>query len=473
MKIKYNDVDDGVISELKSIFGDEHVITEEDSLVSYSHDEYALEDVRHFPDAVVRPSSTEEVAAVVRLCNEKRIPLTARGGGTGLCGGCVPSHGGIVMVFDRMNRVLEIDRKNLIAVVEAGVRLMEFYPSVESEGLFFPPHPGDETACFGGLVATNAGGARAVKYGVIRNYIRGLEVVTPQGEIVTLGGKFLKDSSGYSLMHLLIGSEGTLGIVTKVYMTLMPPPKIMYTLVAAYDKLQDAIDTVPSLIREKIIPMAIEFVDRETIVFSAESLQLDWPFSMGRAYVIMMIDGSSFDEIAGLCEEIQKICSEHKALDVLVADTPQKQRDILKIRSSIYEVMKEHVLEILDITVPRAAIADFVVDVQEVAEAFNMWLLTYGHAADGNVHIQIMKSRCEGGGWVEIEGWEKSYQPIREKLHALGKKYEGIPSGEHGIGIVKKGVLKSFLDEAHIDMMRSIKQSLDPNGILNPGKVFD
>ena len=226
MKIKYNDVDDGVISELKSIFGDEHVITEEDSLVSYSHDEYALEDVRHFPDAVVRPSSTEEVAAVVRLCNEKRIPLTARGGGTGLCGGCVPSHGGIVMVFDRMNRVLEIDRKNLIAVVEAGVRLMEFYPAVESEGLFFPPHPGDETACFGGLVATNAGGARAVKYGVIRNYIRGLEVVTPQGEIVTLGGKFLKDSSGYSLMHLLIGSEGTLGIVTKVYMTLMPPPKI-------------------------------------------------------------------------------------------------------------------------------------------------------------------------------------------------------------------------------------------------------
>ena len=156
-----------------------------------------------------------------------------------------------------------------------------------------------------------------------------------------------------------------------------------------------------------------------------------------------------------------------------MADTPQKQRDILKIRSSIYEVMKEHVLEILDITVPRAAIADFVADVQEVAEAFNMWLPTYGHAADGNVHIQIMKSRCEGGRWVEIEGWEKSYQPIREKLHALGKKYEGIPSGEHGIGIVKKGVLKSFLDEAHIDMMRSIKQSLDPNGILNPGKVFD
>lgn len=473
MEGTYGRVDEDVLSELMRIVGEGHVITDREALVDYSHDEYALEDIRHSPDAAVRPSSTEEVAAVARLCNEKHIPLTARGGGTGLCGGCVPLRGGIVMVFDRMNRILEIDTKNLIAVVEAGVRLTEFYPAVESEGLFFPPHPGDETACFGGLAATNAGGARAVKYGVLRNYIRGLEVVTAEGGVVTLGGKFLKDSSGYSLMHLMVGSEGTLAVVTRVYLTLMPPPKVMYTLVAVYDDLQDAVDTVPDLIRNKIIPMAIEFVDRETIVISAESLRIDWPFPSGRAYILLMVDGSSFDEVAGLCGEIQKICSDHRALYVRVADTPQRQRDILKIRSSIYEVMKEHVLEILDITVPRAAVAQFVADVQEVAEEFRTWLPAYGHAADGNVHIQIMKSRCEGGEWVEIEGWEESYRPIRKKLHDLGKKYHGIPSGEHGIGIVKKGVLLSFLDEAHIEMMRRIKRALDPNNILNPGKVFD
>ena len=472
-KKNYNRPDDGMLRALREIVGEQDVVTDSERMVDYSHDEYALEDIRRFPDVVVKPRSTEAVSRVVRLCNEKNVSLTPRGGGTGLCGGCVPLLGGVVMTLENMNKILEIDTDNLMASVEAGLRLMDFYPVVEGKGLFFPPHPGDETATVGGVIATNAGGARAVKYGVIRHFIRGLEVVLPDGEIVTLGGKFLKNSSGYNLMHLMIGSEGTLGIVTQAVISLMPPPKVMYTLVAPYDDLHDAIRTVPAIIKSKVVPMAIEFSDRTSLTLSARFLGTTWPFSEGEAQLMMIVDGSSFEEVADVAEVIHTICLKHGALDVLVADTPAKQRDILKIRSSIYEAMKAHMIEILDITVPRAEIARFVWEVQRIAQTYGTWLPTYGHAGDGNVHVNIMRSRWEDGEWREIEDWQGKYGPLSKALHDLGKRYSGICSGEHGIGLVKKPYLGDFLDGKQIELMRRIKRSFDPNRILNPGKIFD
>ncbi|MFH1941537.1 MAG: FAD-binding oxidoreductase, partial [bacterium] len=314
LKMKYRRIDSRFVEKLRAIVGDQNVLTGRECLVDYSHDEFALKDIRRFPEAVVKPRTAEEVSQLVRLCNEECIPLTPRGGGTGLCGGCVPLHGGVLMSFDNMVRILEVDTENLMAVVESGVRLADFYRAVEGKGLFFPPHPGDESATIGGVIATNAGGARAVKYGVIRNFVRGTEVVLPDGEIIMLGGKFCKSSSGYNLMHLMIGSEGTLGIVTKAVISLMPPPQVMYTLVSSYERLSDAIRTVPAILKNKIIPMAIEFVENATMTLSARCLGTTWPFSEGNAHLIMMIDGSRFEEVACLAEAIHTICLEHNAL---------------------------------------------------------------------------------------------------------------------------------------------------------------
>ncbi len=470
--IRYKKVELSDIRRVQDIVGHVNVITDHEAMIDYSHDEFALDEIRHFPEVVVKPRNKHEVSRILELCNEEKIPLTPRGGGTGLCGGCVPAQGGIVLTLENMNQILEIDTLNLLAVVEGGLRLRDFYSAVEGSGLFFPPHPGDESAAIGGVIATNAGGARAVKYGVIRNFIRGIEAVLPTGEVVQFGGKFLKNSSGYNLMHLMIGSEGTLGIVTKAIIGLMPPPRTMYTLVAAFGHLHDAISTVPDIIKQKIIPMAIEFMDRKTITLSGEHLQKTWPFSRGEAYLMMIIDGSSFEEVAAFAENINKVCEANKAIEVLVADTRTKQRDILDIRSNIYESMKAYTLEILDLTVPRARISDFVDDIQRLADEHQTWLPTYGHAADGNVHTHLMRSVWRQGEWQDIPNWEEKYTLLRKRLHELGQKYEGICSGEHGIGIVKKEYLPVFLGETQVDLMQSIKKVFDPNVILNPGKIF-
>jgi glycolate oxidase len=469
----FSKCDSSIIDQLRSIVGEKNVVTGREELEDYSHDEFSMDNIRHFPDAVVRPGCTEEVSKVVRLCNEKRIPLTARGAGTGLCGGCVPSFGGVLLTFENMKRIIEVDEKNMTATVESGLMLMDFYPAIEEKGLFFPPHPGDESATIGGVIATNAGGARAVKYGVIRNFVKGIEVVLADGNVVHFGGKFIKDSSGYSLMHLLIGSEGTLGLVTQATLVLMPPPQVMITLVAPYDNLHDAINTVPAIIRKKILPMAVEFVNREAAELSAEFINKTWPCRQGDSHLMIILDGASEGEVMTLAETVSEVCLENGALDVFVADSKPKQHEILEIRSGIYEAMRNYMLEILDITVPRAQIAGFVDGVQAVEKEFGMWLPTYGHAADGNVHTHLMHHERKDGQWTEIPGWKEKYPLVRERLHALGRSFNGICSGEHGIGLVKKEYLKSFLDPRHIALMRDLKKVFDPNGILNPGKIFD
>jgi len=473
--MEYNRVSETFVEKLKSVVGERQVVTERERLLDYGHDEFSLPDIARVPEALVKPGSTEEVAEVLRLAEAERIPVTPRGGGTGLCGGCVPCRGGIVLSLERMNRFLEFDRKNQMIVVEAGVMLMDLYERIKDEGLFFPPHPGDESAMIGGLIATNAGGSRAVKYGVVRNYVRGLEVVLPSGKALNLGGKVMKSSTGYNLLHLMIGSEGTLGIITRATIQLLPSPQAFRSLVIPYDNLEDAIDTVPRFLERKILPLAVEFVPSEVIRITEKFLKKKWPTSVGNTYLLVILDASTAEELDRLSEEVAEVCLENRALDVFVADSPGKQRQVLEIRSKIYEAIKTHTLEILDIAVPRAEIAAHVKRVQEVAEEHGMWLPTFGHAADGNVHTHIMKARYEEGRFIPLpeEEWKAKWERVRKALYRDCRLRGGVISGEHGIGMVKKAYLPYVLQEETIALMKEIKRVFDPHHILNPGKIID
>jgi len=471
----YKKVTQEIIEKLEKVVGQKNLTHDREKMEDYSHDEFSLKDIAKFPELVVKPEKTEEVAEILRLANTEMVPVTPRGGATGLTGGCVPLYGGIVLSLENMNRILEVDLDNQMAVVEAGVTLSEFYQAVEEAGLFFPPHPGEESAMIGGLIATNAGGARAVKYGVIRNYIRGLEVVLPTGSVIHLGGKLMKSSTGYNLLNLIIGSEGTLGVVTQATIQLMPSPRVMRSLIIPYDELEKAIETVPLLIRKRILPLAVEFVPKDVIQITEEFLKKRWPCTQGSTYLLIILDASSEDEIDKLSEEVAETCMEKGALDVYVADSPKKQEEVLDIRSKIYEAIKSHTLEVLDISIPRAEIARHVKKVQEVSQKYKIWLPTFGHAADGNVHTHIMSARFEGGKIVSLpeEEWKTKFEKVREELYKDCRNRRGVISGEHGIGIVKKSYLSYVLDEETIKLMKGIKRHFDPQNILNPGKIFD
>jgi glycolate oxidase len=314
-----------------------------------------------------------------------------------------------------------------------------------------------------------------VKYGVVRNYVRGLEVVLPSGAVINLGGKLMKSSTGYNLLHLMIGSEGTLGSITKATIQLLPSPQMSRSLIIPYDDLKDAIDTVPELLAKKIMPLAVEFIPKDVIQITENFLRKRWPCTEGSTYLLIICDAATEEQMDKLSEQVAAICMERNALDVFVADNPSKQQQVLEIRSKIYEAIKAHTLEILDIAVPRAEIAEHVKRVQEVSQEYKIWLPTFGHAADGNVHTHIMKAVYEDGHIVPLpeEDWKNKLENVRRELYQDCKERGGVISGEHGIGIVKKPYLSYVLDEESISLMRGIKKTFDPNNILNPGKIFD
>ncbi len=462
-------------TSLESVVGAGNAFSDPERTVDYGHDEFSLREIAHEPDLVVRPGSTEEVAAILRLANDHGVPVTPRGGATGLCGGCVPVHGGIVLSLERLDRVLEIDADNQMAVTQAGVRLSDFTKTVEERGLYFPPHPGDESAMMGGLVATNAGGSRAVKYGTIRNYVRGLELVTAAGDVLRLGGKLEKSSTGYNLMHLVIGSEGTLGVVTEVVLHLKARPGLLRSLVVPFAELEPALETVPLIMKRGIVPLAIEFLEIEPITLTEEHIRKKWPTKLGKTHLLVILDAPSEEEIDRLSQAVAEVCCEKGAIDVFIADTPSKQDEVLAIRSKIYDAIKSGTVEILDIAVPRAEVAGHVRRVRELASATGMWLPTFGHAADGNVHTHIMKARYEGGSMVPVpeSEWRSKADGIRQELFRDCRARGGVISGEHGIGLVKKPYLSLVLDERQIGIMRGIRRVFDPRGIMNPGKIFD
>lgn len=471
----YNKVDQAVTEKLENIAGPENVIADPDRMIDYGHDEFSLGDISRVPDLVVKPKTAEEVAAVLRLANEHRIPVTPRGGATGLCGGCVPSSGGIVLSLEKMNRILEIDPENQMAVVEAGVTLRDFEQSIEDAGFYFPPHPGEESAMIGGMIATNAGGSRAVKYGVIRNYVRGLEVVVPTGEIIHLGGKLIKSSTGYNLLQLFIGSEGTLGVITGATIQFLTKPAVTRSLVIPFAGLEKAIETVPLMFKKKIVPLALEFVPLDVIRISEEHLHKKWPCSQGQTHLLVILDAQSEEEMDRLSQAVAEAALENEALDVFIADTAKKQETVLDIRSKIYEAIKSETIEILDISIPRSDIAQHVKKVQEVALKYNIWLPTFGHAGDGNVHTHIMKARYENGAVIPLpeNEWRDKSEKVREELYEDCRARGGVISGEHGIGLIKKKYLAFSLDPKQVELMKGLKKVFDPNNILNPGKIFD
>jgi len=464
-----------VRAEIEAAVGAANAFSDPERTCDYGHDEFSMKEIAHEPDLVVRPGTTAEVAAVLRIANANGLPVTPRGGATGLCGGCVPVCGGIVLSLERMARVLEVDADNQMAVTEAGVRLSDFAKTVEEAGLYFPPHPGDESAMMGGLVAANAGGSRAVKYGTIRNYVRGLEMVTPAGDVLRLGGKLEKSSTGYNLMHLVIGSEGTLGVVTQATLHLKAKPGIMRSLVVPFEALEPALETVPLIMKRGIVPLAVEFLEIEPIVITEEHLHKKWPTKLGKTHLLVILDATTDEEMDRLSEAVAEVCCEKGAMDVFIADTPSKQDEVLAIRSKIYDAIKSGTVEILDIAVPRAEVAAHVRRVREVAAQYDIWLPTFGHAADGNVHTHIMKARFENGAMTPVpeSEWRPKTDPVREALFRDAKARGGVISGEHGIGLVKKPYLSLVLDEREIEIMRGIKKAFDPRGIMNPGKIFD
>lgn len=465
-QMEYKKIDSRDIEVLRSIIKDQdRILVGEAVSEDYSHDEMGT--VKQMPEAVVQVVTTEEVAAVMQYASEKLIPVTPRGSGTGLVGAAVPIYGGIVLDLSRMNRILELDLENLTLTVEPGVLLMEIAQYVQEHDLFYPPDPGEKTATVGGNISTNAGGMRAVKYGVTRDYVRGLEVVLPSGQVMQLGGKVVKNSSGYAIKDLLVGSEGTLGIVTKAILKLLPLPKKAISLLIPFPNLEMAIETVPKIIKSKTIPTAIEFMQRAAIVAAEEYLGKQFPDSSSDAYLLLTFDGNSKEEIEANYEVAARICMEAGALDVLISDTEERQESIWSARGAFLEAIKSSTTEMeeVDVVVPRNQVAEFIKFTHELEHQFQIRIRSFGHAGDGNLHIYLLRDA------LEAEVWHSKLEAVMACMYRKGKELKGQVSGEHGIGFAKKPYLKESLSPEHLALLQGIKRVFDPGNIMNPGKV--
>ncbi len=465
--MEYNKITGDIVAELEGIVGPQKMITDRAAMDQYAHDEVSTH-FKAFPEVVVKVQTTKQVSKILRLANEKRIPVTLRGQGTGLSCGAVAIYGGILMSFEEMNSILEIDEDNLVAVVEAGVVLLNLRTELEKKGLFYPADPGERSSAIGGNVNTNAGGMNGVKYGNTRGYVLGLEVVLPSGKVVTLGGKTIKRSTGYELIHLIIGSEGTLAAVTKVILRLIKLPKIFITLYVPFPSLHDAIKTVPEIIRRKITPTAMEFIERTPLLVAEKHLGERMPHDDAEAYLILRIDGDREDALYAIGEAVADICMEHKALDVLIADTKEAQDKIWDIRGRFYEaIIQNRVADIVDTVVPPSRVADYMDEVKQISKKHGIRVLGYGHAGDGNIHLQIMKDD------LSSEEWTHGRLRMMKELYTTAVAFGGTISGEHGIGLAKKAFFPIGVGEEEMKLMKGIKRLFDPNNILNPGKIFD
>ncbi|MBU5590995.1 FAD-binding protein [Clostridium sp. MSJ-4] len=460
-KIDKKDIE--VINEI--IIDKDRIFIGENINEDYSHDE--LGNVKELPDIVIQPLNTYEISKIMKYANENFIPVTPRGSGTGLVGAAVPIKGGILLDLSKMNKILELDEENLTLTVEPGVLLMEITKYVEERELFYPPDPGEKTATIGGNINTNAGGMRAVKYGVTRDYVRGLEVVLANGEVLQLGGKVVKNSSGYSLKDMIIGSEGTLAIITKATLKLLPLPKKAISLLVPFEELEDAIDTVPFIIKSKSIPTAIEFMQKQAILDSEEFLGKKFPDNSSEAYLLLTFDGNSKEEVEKAYEKVAEICLKYGALDVYISDTEERQESIWTARGSFLEAIKASTTEMdeVDVVVPRNKVAEFVKFTHTMEKKHDIRIKSFGHAGDGNLHIYILKDN------LEEDQWNSKLHKVMEDMYSKAKELKGQVSGEHGIGYAKKGYLKQSLSNDAMALMEGIKKVFDTNNILNPGKV--
>jgi len=464
--MEYKKINQEDVNYLISLCGSERVYVGETEInEDFSHDE--LGGLHQYPEVMIEVVSTEEVSAIMKYAYEKNIPVTPRGQGTGLVGASVAMYGGIMLNLCKMNRIMELDEENLTLTVEPGVLLMEISKYVEEHDLFYPPDPGEKSATIAGNINTNAGGMRAVKYGVTRDYVRGLEVVLPNGVIMEIGGKVVKNSSGYSLKDLIVGSEGTLAIVTKAILRLLPLPKKAISLLVPFPSLEMAIETVPKIIKSKVIPTAIEYMVRDVILASEEFLGMTFPDSSADAYLLLTFDGNSTEEIEQAYDRVAHICLEAGALDVLISNTQERQESIWKARGAFLEAIKATTTEMdeCDVVVPRNRIAEFVKFADELQERCNVRIKGFGHAGDGNLHIYVLRDE------MDADAWKQKLKEVFAIMYAKSRELGGKVSGEHGIGYAKKPYLQESKGGAGMELLKNIKLAFDPKNLLNPGKV--
>jgi len=452
-----------IIKELKGIVGSDNVLDTLEERTTYSYD---VTFKSYLPEVVVLPMQTEQVAEILKLANRELIPVYPRGAATGLSGGSLPVLGGIALSLVKMNRVLEIDCNNMVAVVEAGVTTGNIHLEVEKLGLFYPPDPASSSTCtIGGNIAECAGGPRGLKYGVTKDYVLGLELVTPTGEIIATGGKTLKNVTGYDLTRLMIGSEGTLGVITKAFLRLIPKPKAVKTLLVVFDDLNKAGEAIVTIPRLGVTPATLEIMDSLTIACAEKYAPSGLPLDAD-AVLLIEVDGnqSVIDEEAKI---IADICANLKARRVVIANSEEERQKLWKARkslsSAIVKIKPTKISE--DATVPRAQVPEMIKCLQEIRQKYKLNLFIYGHAGDGNLHPNIIADQRDS---EEMERVEKAIEEIFKVALSLG----GTLSGEHGIGNMKSSFIIQQIGKDSLEYMKKIKDSLDPNGILNPGKIF-
>lgn len=467
---EYKIIDQADINYFISICGKDRVIIGKAISEDFSRDEMTPPEQRRHPEVLVNIKSTTETVAIMKYCYEHNIPVTPRGQGTGLCGGCVPLYGGIMLNMSTMNKILELDRENLSLIVEPGVLIMEIKSFVEAQGLFYAPMPGEMSASIGGNISTNAGGMKAVKYGVTREWIEGIEVVLPNGEILDLGGSIVKNTSGYSLKDIIIGSEGTLGIVTKAVLKLIPLPKKALSILVPFPDIKTAIEAVPKIIIEsKILPTSLEFMEREVILDAEKYLGKKFPDNTSDAYLLLTFDGNNKQELEHEYESVAEVCLKYGAIDVFISDTPERQESIWAARSAFLEAIKGSTTDMdeCDVVVPRSQIAVYLQYILQLREEFGIRIKSFAHVGDGNLHIYVLKDN------LNDSEWKSKLETIMQKMYDRAKELGGAISGEHGIGFIKKPYLENFFgyNSPEIRIMREIKKAFDPKNILNPGKI--
>lgn len=463
--VEYKKIDEKDICYFKEFIENNRIFIGDDINEDYSHDE--LGGIENYPDILVKVTSTEEVSKIMKYAYENNIPVVVRGSGTGLVGASVPLYGGIMIETTMMNKIIEIDEDNLTVTVEPGVLLMELSKFVEEHDLFYPPDPGEKSATIAGNISTNAGGMRAVKYGVTRDYVRGLTVVLPSGEVIEVGGKVVKNSSGYSIKDLIVGSEGTLCVITKAILKLLPLPKKSISLLVPFDNIEEAIDTVPKIVKSKAVPTAIEFMERNTILFAEDFLGKKFPDNKSDAYILLTFDGNSKEQVESEYEIVANLCLNEGAKDVFIVDTDERKESVWSARGAFLEAIKASTTELdeCDVVVPRNKVAEFIKYTHEIAKKLDVRIPSFGHAGDGNLHIYVCRDN------MDENTWKDKLTKAFDMMYNKSVEFNGLVSGEHGIGYAKKEYMFSQYGDIQVELMKNIKKAFDPRNILNPGKV--